>query len=148
MTLRVYALYGRSSRVLGGMVIILVFLVVLGCWKLFASQESGAIAPQTLGCQGAPSRDTSMRLAVAWESMFAYDSMIFVLTLAKTWREGRKIKISGTRQLPMITLLLRDGAIYFAVTALANLANILTFYYLGPFLRGGLSHSRIASRLQ
>ncbi|KAG5734400.1 hypothetical protein E4T56_gene7159 [Termitomyces sp. T112] len=33
----------------------------------------------------------------------------------------------------------KDGAIYFAVMAFANLANILTFYLCGPFMRGGLS---------
>ncbi|KAF8890463.1 hypothetical protein BD779DRAFT_1517895 [Infundibulicybe gibba] len=55
----------------------------------------------------------------------------------KTWREGRNVAIH--RRLPMITLFLRDGGIYFAVMALANLANILTFYFCGPFLQGGLS---------
>ncbi|KAF8874544.1 hypothetical protein BD779DRAFT_1678687 [Infundibulicybe gibba] len=80
---------------------------------------------------------SSARLAAAWVALFVYDSIIFVLTLLKTWQAGRKIKIHT--RLPIVAILLRDGAIYFAVMALANLANILTFYFCGPFFRGGLS---------
>ncbi|RDB22116.1 hypothetical protein Hypma_010737 [Hypsizygus marmoreus] len=39
----------------------------------------------------------------------------------------------------IILAFLLTGAIYFAVMALANLANIMTFYSCGPFMRGGLS---------
>ncbi|KAF8874545.1 hypothetical protein BD779DRAFT_1678688 [Infundibulicybe gibba] len=104
-------------------------------WALLGQQNR--VAQKLPGCHIGISHDTSMRLAAAWVALFAYDSIIFVLTLAKTWQAGRKIKIN--RPLPIIALLLRDGSIYFAVMALANLANILTFYFCGPFLRGGLS---------
>ncbi|KAF5352932.1 hypothetical protein D9758_007936 [Tetrapyrgos nigripes] len=43
------------------------------------------------------------------------------------------------RRVPLLEMVLRDGAIYFAVMALANLANIFTFYFAGPFTRGSLS---------
>jgi len=38
-----------------------------------------------------------------------------------------------------LDVFLRDGVIYFAVMALANLANIFTFYFSGPALKGFLS---------
>ncbi|KAF8874534.1 hypothetical protein BD779DRAFT_250683 [Infundibulicybe gibba] len=136
MTLRVYALYGCSFRVLGGMVIIGAATFSVACWALFSGQRS--TVSQQFGCYVGLSYDTSTRLATAWEALFAYDSMIFALTLIKTWRAAWNIDIRKQR-LPVITLLLRDGAIYFAVMALSNLANILTFYFCGPFLRGGLS---------
>ncbi|KAF8874548.1 hypothetical protein BD779DRAFT_1678691 [Infundibulicybe gibba] len=104
-------------------------------WALFGQQTT--VAPKLSGCHIGLERDTSMRLAVVWAVVFAYDSIIFALTLAKTWQAARKIRIHT--RLPIIALLLRDGAIYFAVMALANLANILTFFFCGPFLQGGLS---------
>ncbi|KAF8874554.1 hypothetical protein BD779DRAFT_1678696 [Infundibulicybe gibba] len=104
-------------------------------WAL--SGQRTIVAQKPSGCNIGLMGDTSMRLAVAWEALFVYDSIIFALTLAKTWQAARKIRIHT--RLPIIALLLRDGAIYFAVMALANLANILTFYFCGPFLRGGLS---------
>ncbi|KAF8874553.1 hypothetical protein BD779DRAFT_1678695 [Infundibulicybe gibba] len=105
----------------------------------------GVIRPTNRGSPAAvwlplwPMNDccSSIRLVVPWIAVFAYDSMIFAFTLAKTWQAGRKVRIHG--RLPIIALLLRDGTIYFAVMALANLANILTFYFCGTFLRGGLS---------
>ncbi|KAH9171083.1 hypothetical protein EDB89DRAFT_1193700 [Lactarius sanguifluus] len=39
----------------------------------------------------------------------------------------------------LLDVLLRDGALYFAVMALANLANIFTFYFSRPALKGFLS---------
>ncbi|KAF8890461.1 hypothetical protein BD779DRAFT_1799537, partial [Infundibulicybe gibba] len=134
ITLRVYALYGCSFRVIGTLVITGGVLISISCWVLFA--QKSAPAQQVSGCHMI-SLDTSIRIAGAWEAVFVYDSIIFALTLAKTWQERRNVAIH--KRLPVITLLLRDGVIYFAVMALANLANILTFYFCGPFLRGGLS---------
>ncbi|KAF8879499.1 hypothetical protein BD779DRAFT_1151143 [Infundibulicybe gibba] len=136
MTLRVYALYGCSSRVLGSMAIIGAAIASVACWAVFAGPKT-VVLQQTFGCYARPSYDTSIRLATAWEAMFAYDSIVFALTLVKTWRR-RNVKFR-MGELPIVSLLLRDGAIYFAVMALSNLANIMTFYFCGPFLRGGLS---------
>ncbi|KAF8876017.1 hypothetical protein BD779DRAFT_1677998 [Infundibulicybe gibba] len=156
MTLRVYALYGCSSRVLVNMAITGAAVSSVACWALFSGQNT-TVSQQSFGCHTGLSQDTSTRLATAWEALFAYDSIVFALTLMKTWRAGRNIQVRA-RRLPIITLLLRDGAIYFAVMALSNLANILTFYVFlrsmiivseafiqlftnthQPFLRGGLS---------
>ncbi|KAF8876019.1 hypothetical protein BD779DRAFT_1475846 [Infundibulicybe gibba] len=105
MALRVYALYGCSSRVLGSMVIIEAANVSI--WALFVGQEP-TVSQSTFGCQ----IGLSWSLA-AWVAMFAYDSIIFALTLMKTWRAAQSIEIRA-RWLPISTLLLRDGAIYFA----------------------------------
>ncbi|KAF8890470.1 hypothetical protein BD779DRAFT_1671403 [Infundibulicybe gibba] len=136
MTLRIYALYGCSFRVIGTLAATGAVLIGVSCWALFG--QKSAPAPQSeLVTHPSNNRCSSIRLAAAWEALFVYDSIIFALTLVKTWREGRNVAID--KRLPVITLFLRDGAIYFAVMALANLANILTFYFCGPFLRGGLS---------
>ncbi|KAG7086843.1 hypothetical protein E1B28_002764 [Marasmius oreades] len=75
----------------------------------------------------------AIRLAAAWEALFVYDTILFVLTLHKTWRERPRrrgiVMTEGRVYLPLLSLILRDGAIYYAVMALANLVNILTFYH-------------------
>ncbi|KAF4616819.1 hypothetical protein D9613_008367 [Agrocybe pediades] len=136
LTLRIYALYGCSKRILTYMVGSGAILIAVSCWALFgqksAPSETGG------GCHVGLSTGTAIRLAGAWEALFVYDSIIFGLTVFKTWNARRDHSITGI-SIPIITLILRDGAIYFAVMALCNLANILTFYFAGPFLRGSLS---------
>ncbi|KAI3615673.1 hypothetical protein WG66_011890 [Moniliophthora roreri] len=138
LTLRIYALYGQSKRILGYMVGSGSVLVALSCYVLFGQKN----APNHLGsgCHVGIERTTAIRLAGAWEALFVYDSILFSLTLYKTWtaRPRRRDRVHVT-SIPLLTLILRDGAIYYAVMALANLINILTFYFAGPFMRGGLS---------
>ncbi|PIL27660.1 hypothetical protein GSI_10812 [Ganoderma sinense ZZ0214-1] len=77
-------------------------------------------------------------IAVAWESLFLFDCTIFSLTLFKTLRERRRNPVTSGRR-DIVSLVMRDGALYFAVMASANLANTITFYVLEPLLRGCLS---------
>ncbi|KAF9446625.1 hypothetical protein P691DRAFT_794253 [Macrolepiota fuliginosa MF-IS2] len=126
LTLRIYALYECSIRILLYMVGSGAVLAAIACWSLFGQKSTpGAVGS---GCH--------IGLAGAWEALFAYDSMIFGLTLYKTWStRGRRYWYgsSGGGSVPLlVTVVLRDGA----VIALANLSNILSFY---PFFRGALS---------
>ncbi|KAF8876015.1 hypothetical protein BD779DRAFT_1561800, partial [Infundibulicybe gibba] len=50
MTLRVYALYGCSSRVLGGMAIVAAANISVACWALFSGQKA-TVTQSTFGCQ-------------------------------------------------------------------------------------------------
>ncbi|TFK39561.1 hypothetical protein BDQ12DRAFT_743907 [Crucibulum laeve] len=136
LTLRIYALYGRSYRILRYMVGIAVILIIISCWSLFGRKSPPS--EQGTNCHVGLSKELANNIAVAWEALLIYDSIIFGLTVFKTWQTRREYTISGIR-IPLASLILRDGAIYFAVMALANLANIVTFYLCGPFLRGGLS---------
>ena len=49
--------------------------------------------------------------AAAWEANFLYDTIIFILTVAKTW-EGRRSISGGRRGIGLIQLMLRDGESY------------------------------------
>ncbi|KAI0064854.1 hypothetical protein BV25DRAFT_1914014 [Artomyces pyxidatus] len=79
-------------------------------------------------------------LAVAWEAQAVFDLLVVGLTIRKTLqtreRMGRRLSFTGGG---LVDLVYRDGAIYFVVMALANLANILTFYLAHPLLKGVLS---------
>lgn len=74
-----------------------------------------------------------------------FDMTVFGLTLIQSykhrenlrWFRGLETERSGT--LGLVELLFRDGAIYFGVMALVNLANVLTFYVTSDPLRGSLS---------
>jgi len=88
------------------------------------------------GCHSASSQDTADHLAVAWEALFVYDCMIFVLTVLRTLQENRRRGHMGGW---LISLVIRDGAIYFAVMAGVQCANTLTFYLSPPVSRGALS---------
>ncbi|THU84847.1 hypothetical protein K435DRAFT_869872 [Dendrothele bispora CBS 962.96] len=72
--------------------------------------------------------------AASWEALFVYDVLLFIMLV----RRGYKVYRSSQR-IPILDIILRDGASYFVVMALANLANIFTFYLAGPYTRGGLS---------
>ncbi|KAJ7815783.1 hypothetical protein B0H14DRAFT_1404335 [Mycena olivaceomarginata] len=64
--------------------------------------------------------------------------MIFCLLFFKSLHTRRD---SGLRwaQIPILSLLIRDGSIYFALMATVNLANILTSYIAEPLLVSCLS---------
>ncbi|KAK0219918.1 hypothetical protein IW262DRAFT_989063 [Armillaria fumosa] len=132
LTMRIYAIYACSLRILYCMVASAIVLLGVSCWSLFG-QKHVDFTPVS-GCHIGLDRDTAIRIASAWEALFIYDTIIFSFTLFKTYKERRNHITPD-----ILSLILRDGAIYFAVMAFANLFNILTFYLAPPFLRGSLS---------
>ncbi|KAJ6527405.1 hypothetical protein B0H19DRAFT_1275218 [Mycena capillaripes] len=75
-------------------------------------------------------------LAGPWECLFAFDTMIFGMTAYKGYVMRRD---AGGANMPIHHILVRDGAMYFAAMALANLANIVTFFIGGPLVPGSLA---------
>ncbi|KAK1235298.1 hypothetical protein PQX77_001487 [Marasmius sp. AFHP31] len=83
---------------------------------------------------------SARRLAGVWIALFIYDTILFFLTVSRTYHHWSRVRVDPhVVQLSLLSLMFRDGAMYFAVMALATLSNILTFYLCGPFMRGGLS---------
>jgi len=134
LTMRTYALYSQSRRVLTLMLCISGVLLGVSGWAI-ADQQAGISISQ--GCHAASSRVAAIRIAIAWECLFLFDCMIFSLTLYRSYKEVSRNRIGTLNDL--FVLIARDGAIYFAVMASANLANTFTFYFLTPALRGALS---------
>ncbi|KAJ3865834.1 hypothetical protein EV359DRAFT_80131 [Lentinula novae-zelandiae] len=133
LTMRIYALYGRNVKILGYMLGSATILAIVAAWSLFGQKSTTA----TSGCHIGSDFTTSVHLATAWEALFCYDTILFGFTLYQTYKSRHTMGMS--LHIPLVSLMLRDGAVYFAVMALANLSNILTFYLAGPFLRGSLS---------
>jgi hypothetical protein len=98
------------------------------------------------GCRGTVSAATAEHLAIAWECLFAYDTLLFALTLARGLSDARerartRASRSRTRSAQgLVALMTRDGVMYYCIVALANLGNVLTFYIAPPLLKGTLSN--------
>jgi len=135
--MRTWALYGRNIRILVFMIGLATVLLGVAGWSLVGQQS---VFPRDIpGCHMALSDESGVHLAVAWEALLIFDSMVFVLTLHKTYKMRPRHDFTPLRRINIVSLVLRDGAVYYAVMVLANLANILTFYLTGPLLKGCLS---------
>ncbi|KAI0042749.1 hypothetical protein FA95DRAFT_1609930 [Auriscalpium vulgare] len=137
--LRVSALYGNSRVVICmlSLIIIACFGVVLWSTLLwYPSKSTGSKVSTFLhrdfirGCNPLYPQVQALRIAMTWASVLIFDVVIFILTLYKALRVGWAQP--GT----LFHILLRDGAIYFIILFFANLANILTFFFAPPLLKG------------
>ncbi|KAJ7481837.1 hypothetical protein FB451DRAFT_1394454 [Mycena latifolia] len=69
-------------------------------------------------------------LAAVWEALLGYDLLIFGIILSRTSQLWLRSRTPGSST-PLISLMQRDGALYFIAMTLANLLNIITFYVGG-----------------
>lgn len=132
MMMRIYALYNRSRRVLAFFVGVAVGVLVVGCWLLVSSKSKHQPIDEValVGCPAPLSRPEALRLGLGWGGILVLDSLVFALTVYKTWSLRKRSGVS------LIHLLLRDGSIYFSVMIAATVGNILTFMHAKPFTRG------------
>nr|GAT50911.1 predicted protein [Mycena chlorophos] len=139
MITRVYALYGRSKRVLWGLLGFAGLIVAIAGW--FLSGQRGWFPHTGLsGCHWLMNSDTALHLAGPWEALFALDAVIFCMTLVNAW----SIRYARGPSTSLQRLVVRDGALYFGVVAAANLLNIATYYMDSPMFEAG-SLATIAS---
>ncbi|KAJ7624870.1 hypothetical protein FB45DRAFT_1030991 [Roridomyces roridus] len=120
MIVRVYALYGRDKRILWFLLGVGGCVVGVSVWSATAGQ-TGSRAELEGGCHFDLNTAAAHRLAGSWESLFAFDLLVFGMTL----RIARKQSLAGMN---LHRLIVRDGALYFGIIALANLVNIMTYY--------------------
>ncbi|KAG2148443.1 hypothetical protein BD769DRAFT_1345185, partial [Suillus cothurnatus] len=146
MTMRVYALYGCSQRLLTWMTIIIIALV--GAVTFAQVSGDAAILP-VIGCYEVYTAETYaiffaiLRIGLAWVALFVFDLLIFVLTV---------YKICKTRGLPRLSLMTRRNIIdiiFQDAMALINIPNILTFYVkykFAPYVDYFLMIGKVAIR--
>ncbi|KAJ7459993.1 hypothetical protein B0H11DRAFT_2316078 [Mycena galericulata] len=135
MLIRIHALYGRNLRFLAGFLAMSLPLLAVIVWSVQSQGQRSDTVLGFPGCHTSSPQPSNYHLAAAWEGLFAYDCLVFGLTVFKTFSTWRRTG-SEADHLPIHTLILRDGALYFAAMAMANLGNIITFY---PILSGSLS---------
>ncbi|KAJ7860137.1 hypothetical protein B0H13DRAFT_2355744 [Mycena leptocephala] len=133
--MRIYAMYGFSKRVLIILCGVGLTTFALAAW----STRETSVPASVIGCDFALSKDSAIRepplseslknsgpllgLAGAWEAQFLCDLSVFGFTIIRAYRQP--IKTPGS----ILSFMVRDGALYFAALTLANLANILMYYF-------------------
>ncbi|KAJ7812703.1 hypothetical protein B0H14DRAFT_2856074 [Mycena olivaceomarginata] len=91
-------------------------------------------APGMTGCHTAIPRSTALRLAGVWEAQLLLDLLVFGLTLYKAHADRAVMSlVPGS----LVERMMRDGAMYFGIIVLANLADVLTLY-LGDIMIAGI----------
>ncbi|KAI0284588.1 hypothetical protein BGY98DRAFT_523966 [Russula aff. rugulosa BPL654] len=128
---RTVALYGRS-RVVTIVVMGFGFLIAgVTCWTLVAGHAStdSQYMPGAHGCRNLLPEQSAIHLAVAWEASALFDVFIFALTVTKTLKMRKVHNTTNGSKAGLLDLILRDGALYFFVMAIANSANIFSYYF-------------------
>ncbi|KAF7343877.1 hypothetical protein MSAN_01969000 [Mycena sanguinolenta] len=107
LMLRTFALYERSKRVLVLMILVAAGGVAVGIWSVLSGKavDESTNLPLYFGCNYPISRAQGLSLAAAWAGVAVFDCMIFLLTLYRVF--------SVRRTSTILTVLLRDGSIYF-----------------------------------
>ncbi|KAG1726402.1 hypothetical protein EDB19DRAFT_1752603 [Suillus lakei] len=127
LTLRTYALYGRSRRLLCCLVIISLALAGAASAGSFGDNSNTATDMQGSDCHNTLTAETAVRYGLAWVAVFVYESLIFVLTIFRTCKIRGLLRLSLSRR-NILDIMFQDGAMYFAAMTLINLPNILTYY--------------------
>ncbi|KAF7761903.1 hypothetical protein Agabi119p4_9895 [Agaricus bisporus var. burnettii] len=134
MLMRICALYERRAW-------ILVFSVILGiCEVIIAAvfivnPSRREISEVFLSCdsfaQNAIQYQTHY-LVGGWAGVFVFDAVMFVLTLYKT------VTLPKGSGVGLLTMIMRDGTVYFGIVATLNLTNILVLVLANPVNRGSM----------
>lgn len=140
LTLRTYALYGRSKRLLVLLVIIILAFAGGAAAETFGRYSSTVTNLPEGGCYQTYTADTNIRLGVAWMALFVYELLIFVLTISRVFKIRGFLRLSLTKsRRNIVVVMFQDGAMYFGVMTLINIPNILTYYRGSDITRGFLS---------
>ncbi|KAL1730851.1 hypothetical protein EV714DRAFT_249633 [Schizophyllum commune] len=118
---RVYAIFGKSKRVLYG----LLLYAAVGSAVILVSVER----LNSKMVNGTDANKPRTGLSAIWITVMVYDFIVFAMTAYKTFSALRE------PHMPIMQLLLRDGAIYFGSMFALNFTNVLTYY---PYLQGFL----------
>ncbi|KAG1843194.1 hypothetical protein F4604DRAFT_273103 [Suillus subluteus] len=138
LTLRIYALYNRSRRLLSCMVIIGLALLGGAFAGSFGDNSNTVIYIQGSDCHNTFTAETAARSGLAWVAVFVYELLIFVLTVFRTCKTRGFLRLSLSSR-NILDIIFQDGAMYFATMTLINLPNILTYYCGSYITRGNLA---------
>ncbi|KAG2124176.1 hypothetical protein DEU56DRAFT_983631 [Suillus clintonianus] len=136
MTIRTYALYGCSKRLLTFMVIVLVSLVIGVSASTFGHFSGDVATVPGVGCYESSTAESATRIGLAWMAEFVFELLIFILTVYRVCKTRGLLQLSLFTRRNMIDIIFYDGVMYFGAMALVNIPNILA-YYSGPVATRG-----------
>ncbi|KAF7349435.1 hypothetical protein MSAN_01733400 [Mycena sanguinolenta] len=152
LIMRTYALYERNKYILALTTSVTLAAIVFAVVMLLTGNARDTLDPRlkALGCPSPTSHDLNTRIAAAWGGMvrilklnstfhdsdlfqpnvqLVFDVMIFLLTIYKALRYE-------TRSGSLLSVMFRDGAMYFGIMIGTNAANIATYTLGGPIISG------------
>ncbi|KAJ7116899.1 hypothetical protein C8R44DRAFT_791623 [Mycena epipterygia] len=136
LALRVLAMYSFDKRVLVTLVATAVGVLAVAAWCLVPHGPAPIFKTNIPGCQIITSGNVVVRLAAAWEAELGADILLLGFTLYHGYTRSRsEIFRYGT----LWRVLVRDGAMYFGIICLANIANILIYRFGDPITSSSLS---------
>ncbi|KAJ3828221.1 hypothetical protein F5880DRAFT_1531801 [Lentinula raphanica] len=141
MTLRIHALYGCNKRILYSLLTTIAILLSIVFVVTYTVHLSSQKSLSSSGCSTQFDSSNASRAAIAWWMIFIYDVLLFGLAVRNAFTTRQELHMIRHLKFhaSLRVILLRDGAMYFGVMTLVNLANILTYYLLEDCMRGGLA---------
>lgn len=139
MTIRTYALYDCSKRLLAWMGIVMVALAGLACVGTFGHFSGDMEIVPGIGCNETFSKAVAARIGLAYVALLIFDIFIFILTVYRIYKTSSLLRFSLVTRRNIVDTIYCDGAIYFGAMALSNIPTILTYYFGSVGLRGSLS---------
>ncbi|KAI0807436.1 hypothetical protein C8Q74DRAFT_62440 [Fomes fomentarius] len=135
LTLRTYALYNCSKRMLAA----LVGMYTLGMIQAMSAFLLGRSPLKTtekpiFGFEHSAcvslTHDQGFRFALAWSAMLWFDTVVFILTFYKA------IQMRHERLGGLLATMIRDGTVYFAVLVVVHTVNIVALLGSNDEMRG------------
>ncbi|KAH6913313.1 hypothetical protein BKA70DRAFT_1262446 [Coprinopsis sp. MPI-PUGE-AT-0042] len=130
MIARVFALYDFNRRVLAFLSLVAAGALGNGVICLCTARKAAYTLPSSSCFIQNDDHDLAFRLALAWAGLIIFDLVLFFFTLWKTLREPALGKST------IMQLLLRDGALYFAVVTLVTVVTAASYTFPQVYLRG------------
>lgn len=139
LVVRTSAIYKDTRWVRLTLVITVILMTINGCIEWYFINKGHTdelIFPDgsRVGCVNLYSKAQGIELACIWGGLFVLDLMVVVLTIRKTVVLVRDCPGSVN----LWANLMRDGAMYFGILSVTNLANILMLVLASPILKSML----------
>ncbi|KAG2743163.1 hypothetical protein P692DRAFT_201795142 [Suillus brevipes Sb2] len=139
MTIRTYALYGGSRRLLVCLTIIMFALAIAVSVGSLGHYSGDAVLLPGVGCYETFTAVTAARLGLAWLAQMVFELLIFILIVYRICKTKGLLRLSPVTRGNIIDIIFHDGAMYFGAMALVNTPNIITYYSGSVAVRGSLS---------
>ncbi|OCB88809.1 ABC1 domain protein [Sanghuangporus baumii] len=130
LSIRVYALYSQAWWVIAVLLPVLIAEIAVESWAV----QGGAPAPLPPGVPGCiltGRDDEGIKFATFWAGQLVFPTLIFIMTIIRVLHLRRLAPIRDS----ILTVLLRDGIMYFLVIFVANTVNVVTYIVAPDDLR-------------
>lgn len=145
LIIRTYALYNRNKYLLAWISFILIVLAG-GAGAATIGQYAGNLKTSPgIGCYGAYSVESSIRFGLAWLALFAFELLIFTLTVRRACKTAVFQQLRVVTRRTALDVMFQDGAMYFGAMALCNIPNIVLYFSVSGVIDGNLCMATFTS---